>query len=748
MTNATGRAGRPGLALPHPILAARYMRPSFLALPVSLLLAGAALAAEPLDVPRLQGEMKADGRMDEAFWQDAARFELAYENRPGENTPARVRTTVYIGEDGKHLRVAFVAEDPNPGEIRAFLRDRDSAFNDDFVGMNLDTFDDQRRSYEFYVNPLGAQMDLIQEEASGNEDASWDGMWDAGGRITETGYVVEIEIPFSTLRFRTGGGVQQWGADFVRFRPREHRYRLSSNIMDRNNRCYLCGIGKIRGFAGVETGRNLEIAPTVTVSYSQERAAPGAPFASDGLKIDPGLDVKWGPSPNLTVNATLNPDFSQVEADNAQLAVNTTFALFFPEKRPFFLEGADYFSTPNDLLYTRTIADPDIGLRVTGRSGQHTYGVFVARDTVTNLLIPGTYGSYFDQYQIASNDAALRYRYDFPGNSSVGVFASERQGDDYRNSVQAVDGRWQRGAHSLVGQWMRSSTQDPLLGDSEGDAYSAEYSYSSREWFGFYSRNSFDAGFRADLGFIGQVGYHLDATGITRHWWGGSDATFNHVTANFRWSDQRGSDGTLLDLTRNAWVGANGPLQSYLELGYLSRDRVWEGVRFRTRLVRFYGEFQPVRGVQLSLFARHGDQVDLGNVRLGTVTTLQPEATLNLGRSWTVSVNHYYERLSRDGGDVYVANLTDFRLSWQLSLRQRLRLALVRSDIVFEPALFPAPAPANRRDISTQLIYSYKINPRTALYAGYADGYLGHGDESLFQSERALFLKLGYAWER
>lgn len=718
------------------------MRPSLLALPALLLFSGASLAADPLDVPRLDGEMKVDGRLDEAFWQNARRFELGYENRPGENTPAQVKTTVYLAEDGKHLRVAFVAEDPNPKEIRAFLRDRDSAWNDDFVGMNLDTFDDQRRSYEFYVNPLGAQMDLIQEEASGNEDASWDGMWDTAGQITDTGFVVEIEIPFSTMRFQPGGGVQQWGADFVRFRPREHRYRMSNNIMDRNNRCYLCGIGKIRGFAGVETGKNLEIAPTVTVSYAQQREDAGTPFASEGLKIDPGVDIKWGPSPNLTLNATINPDFSQVEADNAQLAINTTFALNFPEKRPFFLEGADYFSTPNDLLYTRNIFDPDIGLRVTGRNDQHTYGVFVARDTVTTLLIPGTYGSDFDRFESSSNNAVLRYRYDFQGNSSLGLFATERQGDDYRNSVQAIDGRWQEGAHSLVGQFIRSSTEDPVRGESEGDAYSVEYSYGTREWFGYVSRNSFDDGFRADLGFIGQVGYHSDSAGLTRHWWGGNEDFFNHVTANVRWFDQRASDGTLLDLTRNAWVGANGPLQSYVELGYLTRDRVWNDVRFQERIARVFGQFQPVRGVQVSLFARHGDKVDLGNTQLGKITTVQPNVTLNLGRSLTLSVNHYYERLTHEGDEIYLANLTDFRLSWQFNLRQRLRLALVRGDFQFDNGS------GRVRDLSSQLIYSYKINPRTAMYIGYADNYFGDQDQTMFQTGRALFVKLGYAWER
>ena len=717
-------------------------------------LAVPAHAAEPINVPRLSGELKVDGLLDEPLWQQAAKFELAYETDPGENTPASVKTTVYIGEDGARLLVAFVAEDPDPSKIRAFLRDRDDAFNDDFVGMNLDTFDDQRRSFEFYVNPFGAQMDLIYEEANGNEDASWDGLWDAAGAINAKGYIVEIAIPLSTLRFKGGGAVQQWGADFIRFRPRDHVYRQSNNIKDRNNPCYLCGIGKLRGFAGVQPGNNLEIAPTVTTRFSQDRPGPNASFHSSGLRIDPGLDVKWSPSPNLTVNGTINPDFSQVEADSAQLSVDTTFALFFPEKRPFFLDGADYFSTPNQIVYTRNVTDPDLGLRVTGRSGQQTYGVFVASDTVTNLLLPGVNGSRLAHYDIASNDAALRYRYDFAGNSSLGVIATERRGGEYSSSLQGIDGRWQHDHHSLVAQYLHSSTQDPsqngqpLPPGIHGDAYTLHYNYDSRDWSGYLIHSRYDDGFRADLGFIGRVGFKSDNAELTRTWYGDENAVFNKTHVMVRVDDIRAVDGSLLELTRQAEIGASGPLQSVMEVGHAERDKQWNGVRFHERVNRFYGEFTPLSGVSISVFMRHGEKVDLANTRMATITTVEPKVTLNLGRSLTVSVDHNYERLSRDGGDVYIANLTDLRVSWQFSLRQRLRLALVRSDILFDPSLYSQPVPARLRSINSQLIYSYKINPRTALYAGYADGYFGDEAQPLFQSDRTLFLKLSYAFER
>ena len=708
-----------------------------------------------MTVPHLQGKPRIDGRLDEALWQQAHQFQLQYETRPGENTPATVKTTVYIGENGDSLLLAFVAEDPDPKQIRAFLRDRDSAYDDDFVGVNLDTFDDQRRAFEFYVNPLGAQMDVIYEEANGNEDDSWDGLWDSAGRITDTGYVVEIQIPFSTLRFQKGKDLQQWAADFVRFRPRGQRYRMSNNIQDRNQRCYLCNVGKLRGFAGIRASSNLEFAPTVTMRYSQQRADAAAPFSSEGIKFDPGLDIKWSPSPNLTVNATVNPDFSQVEADSAQLDVNNTFALFFPEKRPFFLDGADYFNTPTQVVYTRNVNDPDIGLRLTGRSGKQTYGVFVARDTVTDLLLPGVFGSRLARYDGASNDGAFRYRYDLAGNSSIGAIATIRSGDDYRNVLEGVDGRWQHGKHSLVGQWLHTSTQDPGAGDSfSGDAHTFQYNYNSRNWNGYAGQNQFDDGFRADLGFIGQVGFTQDYGGLNRVWYAAKGARFSEARIGARWSLQRASGGQLLDRTREVSASVNGPLQSTLVLAHVERDRYWNGVVFQERINRFYGELTPISGLSLQLFARHGTRVDVANTQLATITSIQPSLNANIGKSLSVRLNHNYERLSRDGGNVYVANLTDLRISYQFSLRQRLRVALLRNDFKRDPSLFaptfpPRSAAFRRsRSLNSQLIYSYKINPRTALYVGYADGYFGDQEDPLLQTDRTVFVKVGYAWER
>ncbi|HEY1139327.1 MAG TPA: DUF5916 domain-containing protein, partial [Lysobacter sp.] len=299
-----------------------------------------AFASTTLNIPRVDGDIVVDGKLDDALWAQAAPVDIAYEVSPGDNLPAAVKTTARIAYTDDAVLVAFHAEDPDPSRIQAFLRDRDALYSDDFAGIMLDTFDDQRRAYEFFVNPLGVQADLIKEEATGNEDDSWDGLWSSAAQITAGGYDVEMRIPFATLRFAATEGPRRWGITFLRIRPREFRYQYFSNRVPRGSRCLTCTFDKAEGFTGVKQGRNLEIVPTLTMVHAEHRDGPDAPWTSEGTDIEPGLDVAWAPSPNLTLNGTLNPDFSQVETDEAQLDLNTSFALFFPEKRPFFLEGA------------------------------------------------------------------------------------------------------------------------------------------------------------------------------------------------------------------------------------------------------------------------------------------------------------------------------------------------------------------------------------------------------------------------
>ena len=448
----------------------------------------------PYQIPRWEGgEIEIDGRLDEGFWERAARIPIAYETRPAENQPAPVETEALIFYDTRYLYVGFRAKDPDPKAIRAHLSDRDTAWSDDFVGIVLDTFNDERRAVQFFANPLGVQMDMFNDDVNRRESESWDAIWDSAGRITEFGYEVEMAIPFHQLRFPAGRGDQVWGVDAVRFYPRGDRHRLASQPMDRNVSCYLCQISKMQGFNGISPGRNLEINPTLVSGAVEERADfPEGDFTDSGVDTEPGLTVSWGVTPNLSLAATLNPDFSQVEADVAQLDLNSQFTLFFPEKRPFFLEGADFFETRLNTVFTRNVSDPDWGVKLTGKQGKHGIGVFAAQDSITNLLFPGSQGSDADTFQFETSDTALRYRRDFGKSSALGGVFTSRTGGDYSSFLGGFDGRYRLNDKDTIEvQVLGSQTEYPLeiaedYDQPEGEisdlAYQLRYSRNSRDW--------------------------------------------------------------------------------------------------------------------------------------------------------------------------------------------------------------------------------------------------------------------------
>ena len=704
-------------------------------------------------IPRVPSDIVVDGVLDEPVWATAVAIDLPYEVTPGDNTPAPVKTTARMAYTESAILLAFHAEDPDPSKIRAFLRDRDALYNDDFVGVFLDTFDDQRRSYEFLVNPFGVQADIIKEEATGEEDDSWDGIWASAGRITAQGYDVEIRIPFKTLRFRDTTGDRRWGATFLRVRPRDFRYQYFSNRVERGSRCLTCTFDKIEGFAGARQGRNLEITPTLTVTHSQERALPNAPWKSEGTELEPGVDVAWAPTPNLTLNGTINPDFSQVETDQAQLDLNNSFALFFPEKRPFFLEGADYFTTPLQVLYTRQIADPDYGLRVTGRNGQQAYGVIAAQDATTQLLVPGPLGSSFRFLDQAAQDYVGRYRYDVDEHLSLGAVATYRSGTDYTNAVGGLDGRWQKDAHTLRAQWLRSDSEYPadlLLRDTapKGDAKYLNYSFGNRTWRANASHWDIDDGFRSDLGFISQVGYDKTMIGGGHTWFRAPGSTVTRIEFNGDWDITHRFDGQLLEREVEGYLSARASHQGYYELGGLTRTRFWNGAMFDERFGTFYFEVTPWAPLKVGAFFKGGDALDLLASRVGSLVDLEPFVQLDVGRGVNINLNYTQQILHRDGGTAFDAKVVDGRLSWQFDPRQRVRVSVQASDVTHDPLLYTVPVRRHDRDVAAQLLYSYKLNPRSALYAGYSQGaYSDDQVRDIFTNTRSLFLKLSYAWQ-
>jgi hypothetical protein len=716
-------------------------------------------SADAARVPHRMAEVAIDGRLDDELWQHALLIQLDVEVNPRENEAAAVQTFVYIIEDGAQLYVAFDARDPEPEKIRAYLRDRDTAYNDDFVGIVLDTFNDERRGFEFFANALGVQMDLTVDDVNGGEDDSWDAIWRSAGVVTSTGYTVEMAIPFSQLRFEQTASDQTWGVDALRVHPRENRELITATPRERGRNCYLCQIAKVDGFANVEPGRGLEIVPSLTASRTDRRDAAAGGLVDGATDSELGLNVRWSITSDLVANLALNPDFSQVEADVAQLDVNNQFALFFPETRPFFLEGANFFATPIEAVFTRTVADPDVGLKLTGTSGANSFGVFAAEDAITNLLFPGPFGSSSHRLDASNQSFVGRYRRDFGSNSTVGALLTSRTGTDYSNGVGGFDGTIRpNDRHSLRLQYLTSRTSYPdavandfsqPTDELDGDAFLVNYDYGSRNWFAFANLRSFDPEFRADSGFISQVDFENRAAGFGRIWHGDGSRWWNRLQTRVITGSNHRLDGQLIARFREANFNVQGPLQWFAQTGYGKREQYHDGRLYDMQSVTLYTQIRPLSGLSLLLFARKGDQIDFVNSRLGRETRLEPNVEWNVNRHMLLRLQQAIVDFDTESGaQIFDANLTDLRLTWQFSVRSFLRLTLQQQTVHRNPAEFTTPGMDEKsRTRGTQLLYSYQLNPQTVVFAGYSDNWLSNDAlRELTRSDRTLFLKFSYAW--
>ncbi len=602
-------------------------------------------------------------------------------------------------------------------------------------------------------------MDATNDDVNKREDASWDAIWDSAGQINAAGYIVEMEIPLSQLRFPGTDGMQTWGIDLLRYYPRDKLYRLSNNAQDRNLNCYLCQFDKIEGLENAEPGQDLEIVPTLTGSNTETTDDPGVtPLESGGTDAEVGVSIRWGITPDMTANLAINPDFSQVEADVAQLEVNNQFALFFPEKRPFFLEGADYFSTPIDAVFTRTVADPDVGAKLTGKQGNHTYGVFAAQDAITNLLFPGAFGS--DATTLEQDNTAFvgRYSRSFGDASSVGALLTTRDGDDYHNYVGGFDVRWKiSDQHSIRAQYLRSDTEypdqvaidfDQPLASFSDEAIVAAYSYDSRNWWGYVEHQDMSAGFRADSGFVPQADASKQKIGGRRILHGTDDTWWTRVNLNADWDITHDDSGRVLEREWEASIGIGGPMQSWTRVGVENRDTLWDEVLYKENEVSIYGRVQPIGGLELELWISWGDRIDLANSRLGEELRLEPSVDWNINRHLLLKLRATLLGLdTKEGEQIFDAGVYDLRLTWQFNRRSFIRLTTQYQDIERNIDEYVNEVDAKTRNMGRQLLYSYKLNPQTVFFLGYSDNHFEDDDlDSLEETDRTWFMKVGYAW--
>ncbi len=696
-----------------------------------------------------------------------ARVHSFRQTAPSDGEAATQETEVYLGYDQLNLYVVFVASDTEPDKVRGTLTRRENIDNsDDWVEVALDTFSDGRRAYLFDCNPLGVQWDAQHSEISG-ENASFDTVWDSRGRITDQGFVVWMSIPFKSLRFPETEQ-QIWGIQFRRWQSRIPELstwpHISSRVQGRLNQA-----AQARGLSDISPGRNIQLIPygTFRSFRALDTRGPSSPrFRQVDGEADGGIDAKWVIQDNLVLDATLNPDFNQVESDQPQVTANQRFEVFFPEKRPFFQENVTFFDTPLSLVFTRRIADPQLGARITGKVGPWAIGAMVMDDESPGKSVPvGDPGE---------GDRALfgifRVSRDLFGQSSVGVIYTDREFQQAHNRVGGVDARFKLGRNwSTALQAVTSQTRFEDGEEVAGPAYRARVDRNGRKLNMSISYDDVGEGFLTQTGFVSRTGFRsLTAGGRYRFRpegkfliaWGpdfSGGRLWDRDGQRLDWSlrpalvfEIAGQTEAQVFWTSGAELLRPGDVPGLdqnldFELqgwGFRVSSSVFKKVGFATSLTRETAvNFVPAVARQPELSDRLGATVSL---RFRPVTPLRIRNTYLLSK--------LTERNGTAG--IFTNHIVRSNWNWQFTREFSFRFITQYDALLTNPA---GTSLETRKNLNFDFLFTYLLNPGTALFVGYNSNQqnielipgenrveIVRNRNSLMNDGRQFFLKFSY----
>jgi hypothetical protein len=741
----------------------KYLTLTLLTLAVCL----AAFGAEPnpaFHITRATGPISIDGRIDEEAWKTATRIDQWWETNVAENGPVPAKSIGWLTYDDHYFYAAFQFDDPKPSEIRAPYNDRDhiSGNADDYGGVIIDARNDGKTGVLFLANAAGVQYDSVSDDSTGNEDSSPDFFWDSATRLTPTGWTLEIRIPFSTLRYASRNP-EAWGIMLYRNYPRDRRYQMFANKIPRGNNCFICNENKLTGLENLPPGGHLVLAPYVTSSeVGEPRNGLGTSLLNRPAKGDGGLDMKWNPNPDTAVDGTINPDFSQIESDAAQISTNQRFAIFYNEKRPFFLEGNELFNTPIRAVYTRTITSPRWGARATGKFDANAYTLLVAQDRGGGLaILPSALGSSFAPEDFSSTVAIGRIRHDF-GKSFISFLGTTREDEGGgHNRVFGPDFQWKTEHDTITGQFLMSDTATPnrpdLSSQWTGQSFRSTaadlwWSRSTKTWDYYTEGYSYGDNFRADDGFIPQVGYRGGYVEVGRTWHP-EKSFFNRVRLYGMGQYQSLQDGSELDRFVSFGVGADGKLRSFSRWRYLIENIRGNDNRLYTRHQVVFDESFAINKLipYFEVYGWVGQDVDFDNNRLGRGANLTQQATIRPTNHLELALLNGQSWLSPNGYDnrLFTSQFERVRATYTFNSRMFLRTIIQNTRSNFNQALYTFGIDQHSGGISSQLLFAYKVNWQTVLYVGYGDLHsVIETTNDFATANRQFFFKLSYAFQR
>jgi hypothetical protein len=713
-----------------------------------------------------------DGRVEAAEWEGAAVLDGFTHGRPIEGVRDTLGTECLVAYDDQNLYIAFRCRE-RPGQVQAPMVSRDNIWSGDWVGVSIDSYHDRKRSYFLCANPRGVQADGVDQEGV-DSDTSPDFQYETQGRVTPEGFEVEFAVPFKTLRFPPSPQVT-FGFNAIRDQRRTGAHMYWAPVT-RNIAGYHRQMGDLTGLEGVRPGRNLEVNPYVTSSGLAVRGPDAVQWKT--AENRQGLGFKYGITSALTADVTITPDFSQVEADAGVLDVNERFAIYFPEKRPFFLEGADIFATPFNLVYTRRIVDPLYGVKLTGKAGRTAIGVLAADDRSAAQGPEGIPGS-LDPYAGANAQFAIaRVRRDVSDDLSVGGLFTNRGQRDVFNRVGAIDARWTvHGRWTLTGQSAHSWNADPDYRDPlaaldssvavnvpsyvsgmtgreyEGSAHHADLEYSSRPFSWSSSVEDITLDFRSDAGFVTRPGTltffnlargHLDAKPGSWYQW--LEPRFQVLQVYDH--GEQGVTGKLTDFS------ARPELVLHLDgstaiAGGINRLSTWyNGVSFEPRWRQFmWAETGRWRTLRPGFFVSRGSEVIYEETAPGTSVNPEVWGDVRLSERCDGSISVTGTRITRDSnGSRYAeAIIPRTRLSYQFTREISLRWINEWTDRrLYDTADQLA---SRERVLGEDLLLSYLLRPGTVIYLGYGARLTGGEDGPLRAENHSLFMKASYLWQ-
>jgi hypothetical protein len=721
-------------------------------------------SAGSIRIHRAPGPISVDGNVDDPGWKDAARIDRFYELSPGDNTPAKVRTTAYLTYDDRFFYVAVVCEDPDPHAIRAQYTERDHFGSEqDFIGIMLDTRNDDRTALELFVNPYGIEDDFVRDESNfsgNNEDVAPDFYWDAAARITSTGWQAELRIPFSTLRY-SSADPQTWGISVFRNYPRDFRYQIASNPSPRESNCFVCHALKIEGLSGLPHGAHVVVAPYATLrEQGVPREGPGSSLRQKPVRGNGGLDLKFLPSENLALDATVNPDFSQIESDVAQISTNARFALFYPEKRPFFMEQSQLYYTPIQAVYTRTITSPRWGVRATGQFDANAYTVITGEDRGGGtVILPGAASSSSAPQDFHSIFGIARIQHAFSGRSFVSLLATDREieGGGY-NRVAGPDFQWIPGEHDQVaGQLLLSWTQTPNRPDLAAEwtgnrldsrAMYVAWNHSSYHWNTSVLYRDLGDSFRADDGFVPQVGIREGNASINYVFYTGG--FFSRAIPFVTIDSIADANGHAVSKVVEPGISVQGKAGLNGEVDYNAEDLERAGPKL-LHAERWHFQLSanppgPISAVRLDVLA--GRSIDFIDFRSGHGGSFTLTTTARPTRHLQLDANLSGQWLYLSGRRLFKAQVERLKGTYVFNSTTFIRAIgqYVRTD--FDPSLYTSRVPRTTGAFDGSALVGYQLNWQSVLYVGYGDSRALDEQGQLQRNGREFFLKVSYAFQR